>query len=166
MDSVETLPARSRQISDPCRAGLCRNHRKYSDRQGALLSQRRAFAHAHPQGPAAAGSEIFSECREITAYGNANEFVQTCGGQVMACTGSIGGGLLAAALMLAAGAASAFDDANYPNWKGQWHRLPVPGITGAASFDPNKRLGREQQAPLTVEYQKVFEDNLAEQAAG
>src|SRR5437867_5507610 len=84
----------------------------------------------------------------------------------MACTSSIGGSLLVAALMLAAGPASAFDDANYPDWKGQWHRLPMPGITGAASFDPTKRLGREQQAPLTVEYQKIFEDNLVEQAAG
>jgi hypothetical protein len=84
----------------------------------------------------------------------------------MACTSSIGGSLLAAVLIFAAGAASAFDDANYPDWKGQWHRLPVPGITGAASFDPTKRLGREQQAPLSAEYQKVFEDNLAEQAAG
>jgi hypothetical protein len=67
----------------------------------------------------------------------------------MACTRSIGGSLLAAVLIFAAGAASAFDDANYPDWKGQWHRLPVPGITGAAPFDPTKRLGREQQAPLS-----------------
>jgi hypothetical protein len=73
----------------------------------------------------------------------------------MACTSSIGGSLLAAVLIFASGTASAFDDATYPDWKGQWHRLPVPGITGAASFDPTKRLGREQQAPLTAEYQKV-----------
>jgi len=84
----------------------------------------------------------------------------------MACRNSIAGSALAAVLIFAAGASSAFDDANYPDWKGQWHRLPLPGITGAASFDPTKRLGREQQAPLTAEYQKIFEDNLAEQATG
>jgi hypothetical protein len=79
---------------------------------------------------------------------------------------SIGGSLLTAALILASGGACAFDDANYPDWKGQWHRLPVPGIAGAASFDPTKQGGHAQQAPLTAEYQKIFEANLAEQAAG
>jgi hypothetical protein len=79
---------------------------------------------------------------------------------------SMGGSLLAAALILASGGAWAFDDANYPDWKGQWHRLPVPGIAGAASFDPTKQGGHAQQAPLTAEYQKIFEANLAEQAAG
>src|SRR5262249_54252008 len=78
----------------------------------------------------------------------------------------LSGGLLAGALMLVAGGACAFDDANSPDWKGQWHRLPVPGIPGAASFDPNKRGGLAQEAPLTPEYQKIFEANLAEQAAG
>jgi hypothetical protein len=75
-------------------------------------------------------------------------------------------GLLAAALMLASSGAFALDDANYPDLKGQWHRLPVPGVTGAAAFDPTKRSGSAQQAPLTPEYQKIFEANLAEQAAG
>jgi hypothetical protein len=79
---------------------------------------------------------------------------------------TIAGPLLTAALVLSSGGAFAFDDANYPDLKGQWHRLPVPGITGAASFDPTRRGGAEQQAPLTPEYQKIFEDNLAEQAAG
>jgi len=79
---------------------------------------------------------------------------------------SSGGCLLAAALILASGGARAFDDANYPDWKGQWTRLPVPGIGGAASFDPSKQGGLAQQAPLTAEYQKIFEANLAEQAAG
>jgi hypothetical protein len=47
-----------------------------------------------------------------------------------------------------------------------WIRLPVPGIGGPPSFDPTKGAGRAQQAPLTPEYQKIFEANLAEQAAG
>ena len=79
---------------------------------------------------------------------------------------SIGGSLLAAALFLVPGGACAFDDAYYPDWKGQWTRLPVPGIGGAASFDPTKPNGLGQQAPLTPEYQKIFETNLAEQAIG
>jgi hypothetical protein len=64
------------------------------------------------------------------------------------------------------GSTKAFDDANYPNWKGQWTRLQGPGIPGAGAFDPSKSGGRGQQAPLTPEYQKIFEANLAEQAAG
>ena len=71
-----------------------------------------------------------------------------------------------AAWVAAAGAARAFDDTNYPNWKGQWTRVPVPGIFGVPSFDPTKAAGVKQQAPLTAEYQKIFDDNLAEQAVG
>src|SRR5438094_5616154 len=48
-------------------------------------------------------------------------------------------------------------DAKYPNWKGQW----IPVIPAAVadkrmSFDPSKPAGLGQQAPLTQEYQKVF----------
>jgi hypothetical protein len=71
-----------------------------------------------------------------------------------------------AVLLAMPGGARAFDDSNYPDWKGQWTRAPVPGIGLAVSFDPTKRAGRAQQAPLTPEYQKIYEDNLAEQAAG
>jgi hypothetical protein len=78
----------------------------------------------------------------------------------------IGAVALLAALCATIAAAQAFDDANYPDLKGQWNRLPVPGIGGVPSFDPTRRAGREQQAPLTAEYQKIFEANLAEQATG
>ena len=72
-----------------------------------------------------------------------------------------------AALWFAIDAAAAFDDSKYPNLKGQWvrARIPVPG-GGQAPFDPTKPVGRGQQAPLTPEYQKIFEANLAEQASG
>jgi hypothetical protein len=72
-----------------------------------------------------------------------------------------------AALWMAVDAAAAFDDAKYPNLKGQWvrARIPVPG-GGQAPFDPTKGTGLRQQAPLTPEYQKIFEANLAEQAQG
>ena len=79
----------------------------------------------------------------------------------------VGAIAVAAALWLAVDAASAFADSKYPNLKGQWvrARIPVPG-GGQAPFDPTKPVGRGQQAPLTPEYQKIFEANLAEQATG
>ncbi len=77
---------------------------------------------------------------------------------------AIAGGWLCAALMLMPGGAWAFDDANYPDLKGQWNRQEVPGI--APSFDPTRRPGLAQQAPLTPEYQKILEASLADQAAG
>jgi hypothetical protein len=74
------------------------------------------------------------------------------------------GGFLGAALMLMSGGASAFDDSNYPDLNGQWNRQETPGI--APSFDPTKRPGLAQKAPLTPEYQKILEASLADQAAG
>jgi len=52
------------------------------------------------------------------------------------------GGVLGVALMLTCASAWAFDDANYPDLKGQWTRMEVPGI--APSFDPTKRPGLAQ----------------------
>ena len=60
----------------------------------------------------------------------------------------------------------AFDDTKYPDWKGQWTRVPVPGYRGQPPHDPSKPAGRGQEAPLTPEYQEIFEANLADQAAG
>jgi hypothetical protein len=56
--------------------------------------------------------------------------------------------------------AQAFDETKYPDWNGQW-KLGIP-----AKWDPSKPPGRGQQAPLTPEYQAIFEANLADQAAG
>ena len=55
----------------------------------------------------------------------------------------------------------AWDDAKYPDLQGQWRSIGGPG-----RFDLSKPGGRGQQAPLTAEYQKVFEANLVDQAAG
>ena len=74
----------------------------------------------------------------------------------------IGISVLAATVLVTS--AQAFDDSKYPDWKGQWDRLQVPGI--GPSFDPTKRPGLGQQAPLTPEYQKILEASLADQAAG
>ena len=43
---------------------------------------------------------------------------------------------------------------------------PVPGVSGNPSYDPSKPRGRGEQAPLTPEYQAIFEANLADQAEG
>jgi hypothetical protein len=70
-------------------------------------------------------------------------------------------------LLGTAGGAWAFDDAQYPNLKGQWLRArPPAGVIGQGPFDPDKSWGLAQQAPLTPEYQKIFEASLADQAAG
>jgi hypothetical protein len=69
---------------------------------------------------------------------------------------------LAAALLLPAAGALAFDESKYPDFSGQWRRPPGVGI----SWDQTKPTGRGQQAPLTEEYQKIFEASLADQAAG
>jgi hypothetical protein len=68
---------------------------------------------------------------------------------------------LAAALCLSAGPTRAWDDANYPDLKGQWRPIGGPG-----RFDIGKPPGRGQQAPLVPEYQAVFEANVLDQAAG
>jgi len=57
--------------------------------------------------------------------------------------------------------AEAFDDAKYPDFEGQWRPIGGPG-----RFDPSKPAGAGQQAPLTAEYQAIFEANLKDQAAG
>jgi hypothetical protein len=63
--------------------------------------------------------------------------------------------------------ASADDGAKYPNWKGQWNLVVVPGLEGqAVKFDPTKPWGPGQEAPLTEEYKKVHEQSMADQAEG
>jgi hypothetical protein len=81
--------------------------------------------------------------------------------------GSIAAMALATALMLPLVGAEAFDDSKYPNLKGQWLRAPAPMRSpGQGPFDPSKRWGRAQEAPLTPEYQALFEESLADQATG
>jgi hypothetical protein len=79
---------------------------------------------------------------------------------------SIGAVALAASLGATLGGALAFDESKYPDWKGAWRRVAVPGVVGQPSYDPTKRGGRAQEAPLTPEYQAIFEANLKDQAAG
>lgn len=65
-----------------------------------------------------------------------------------------------AALWLTITGAAAFDDAIYPNWKGQWSRI------GGFQWDPTKPRGAGQQAPLTPEYQAILEASVADQHRG
>jgi hypothetical protein len=54
-----------------------------------------------------------------------------------------------------------FDEGKYPAFEGQWIRM------GAIErYDQTKPPGRGQQAPLTPEYQAIFEANLADVAKG
>src|SRR5437762_9983526 len=68
---------------------------------------------------------------------------------------------LAAVLLLTAGAAQAFDEGKYPDWKGQWRRAEP----GPPRYDTGRPL-LEQQAPLTEKYKLVHAASLADQAAG
>jgi hypothetical protein len=65
-----------------------------------------------------------------------------------------------AALLLSMAPAHAFDEAKYPDLKGQWTR------SSPVQWDPTKPPGRGQQAPLTAEYQAIHDAALAEQVTG
>ena len=67
---------------------------------------------------------------------------------------------LAAVLALSSGA-QAFDESRYPDVQGQWRR--PNGISN--QWDTTKPVTK-QEAPLTPEYQAIFEANLADVAAG
>ena len=74
---------------------------------------------------------------------------------------AISGLALAAALLMTVAGARAFDDAKYPDFNGQWKR--PPGVSN--QYDISKPRTAEE-APLTPEYQAIFEANLRDQAAG
>src|SRR5262249_60095389 len=82
---------------------------------------------------------------------------------------SIGAVALAASLGVTlcatVGGALAFDESKYPDWKGAWRRVAVPGVVGQPSYDPTKRGGRAQKAPPTPGYQTIFLANPKEPAA-
>ena len=75
---------------------------------------------------------------------------------------SFGAIALAAGLCSLPAAAQVLDLSKYPDIVAQWRRPPGIGI----QWDQSKRVGPPQQAPLTPEYQALYEANLADQAAG
>ncbi len=70
------------------------------------------------------------------------------------------GAALAAVLCMSVTQASA-QDKKFPNWDGLWKRGSPVGV-----WDPSKPGGLKQEPPLTPEYQKIFEANLAKGKAG
>jgi hypothetical protein len=63
--------------------------------------------------------------------------------------------LAAAALAVTTPPARAFDESKYPDFRGKWDRNAAP-----------RWLAAGQKAPLTPEYQAVFDRNTADQKAG
>jgi hypothetical protein len=74
--------------------------------------------------------------------------------------------LVLAAVLTATGSAAQAETEQYPDWRGEW-TMVNPRMPGQQlRFDPSKPYGKGQEAPLTDEYKKIYEDNLAEVAAG
>src|SRR5262245_23733169 len=90
-------------------------------------------------------------------------FIAAGGGCFMLRKISIGAAV--AALLMSLAQVQAFDDAKYPDLKGQWLAIRL-GVRGQPAFDPTKPWGLGQQAPLTAEYQKILEASVADQAKG
>src|SRR5262249_20509609 len=77
---------------------------------------------------------------------------------------SIGAIVLTAALCATMASAQAWDHSKNPDLTGQWGR--AGGARGVGRYDPTKPPARGQEAPLTAEYQAIYEANLADQAQG
>jgi hypothetical protein len=75
-------------------------------------------------------------------------------------------GAFALTIMLVSTAGAQTADAKFPDFRGQWNRVVVPGVRGQPSFDQTKSWGPEQEPPLTPEYQKIFQASLADLVAG
>ena len=71
---------------------------------------------------------------------------------------------MAAACWMFPATAQIIDLSKYPDLKGQWRRFVVPGIPGQQGHDQTKPWGHGQQAPLTPEYETIFNESLADQA--
>jgi hypothetical protein len=75
---------------------------------------------------------------------------------------SISGLAFAGALLMTVTGAQAFDETKYPDWSGQWRKPQGVGN----QWDQTKPPGRAQQAPLTAEYQALFEASIKDQDSG
>jgi hypothetical protein len=76
---------------------------------------------------------------------------------------SIGALALVAAFLMSSAQAQIFDLGKYPDWAGQWRRVPDGG---PPRYDPSKKNGLAQEAPLKPEYQQRLEASLKDQEAG
>jgi hypothetical protein len=73
------------------------------------------------------------------------------------------GAVALVAALCAAVTARAYDESQYPDLQGSWVSTDA---SAQSRFDPGKPPGRGQAAPLTPEYQTVFETILARRAEG
>jgi hypothetical protein len=67
----------------------------------------------------------------------------------------------AGALLVSVTSAHALDDSKYPDLRGQW-----TAVGGSVKYVPERPRGLGQEAPLTPEYQAIFEANLKDMAEG
>ena len=79
---------------------------------------------------------------------------------------ALGAITLALACWMSPATAQIVDFGKYPDLKGQWRRVVTPGIAGQQGHDQTKSPGHGQQAPLTPEYEAIFDANLTDQASG
>src|SRR5947208_14277139 len=82
---------------------------------------------------------------------------------IMSYRDSIGLVALAMALLMTGAGVQAHDESKYPDWSGQWIKVPDGG---PPRYDPSKPDGRGQQAPLKEPYRRMHEASMADQAAG
>jgi hypothetical protein len=67
-----------------------------------------------------------------------------------------------AALLAAVVATHAQSASKFPDWSGQWNRVPDGDVP---RYDPTKPI-RKQQAPLKPEYQALFEASVRAASIG
>ena len=75
------------------------------------------------------------------------------------------GAIALVALGMAIVPARALED-KYPDWSGQWKKPANASQRPGNPWDQTKPIGRGQEAPLTAEYQAIFEASLAAQERG
>ena len=68
-----------------------------------------------------------------------------------------------AVLLATLAVAEAFDESKYPSWRGPWQQL---GGSRNSPWDPGKPPGAGQNAPLTGEYQAIYEASRRIEAEG
>jgi hypothetical protein len=75
---------------------------------------------------------------------------------------SIASLVLLMALLAPPAPVAAADEGKYPDWSGQWTRVPDGG---PPRYDPTKPL-RAQQEPMKAEFRRMHEASMADQDAG
>src|SRR5262249_25741076 len=167
LDSDQELPPPARGAMDG--EQLHRGKQPHRCRGPELLPERRWLSDAGPQRSAAAGSEILQGRREaqqaVTGCARIDDRQRedTRRRNNMKCLYSVASIAVAAAFCASAVNAQIFDLSKYPDWAGQWRRVPDGG---PPRYDPSKKNGLAQEAPLKPEYQKMLEASLKDQEAG